>query len=491
MSLFIWTGEAAAMGLAPNDWSVPKNWNPKGPPRNGDDVVIPDADSNGNNPWPVNVDGPKALNSLVVGKIGMEGHGVSVLGTFTWTPGLGGTTTRPIDVDLLLLGTSKIQISDAHNPAVFGNSPHTLTNTGELTIESAVGGQLVLTNNQTLINNKTMTLVASGITGGSPATLRNPGTISCSHSSALLSINLLLPAGSRITIGSGATLSLGAGMSVHFSGGTVEGAGTLSFGAPAFPCEIFVETPTTIKKLTIVDDCALIPPASGSPKTLTVTESFEWAGGSVFLPLVIAAGCKAQVSGTGSLVSSGTLLNKATLTIPTSGSIVCTGGPGGQITNLGAVELQGAARIVGNSGMVTNKGLLRKVDAGVATLGVALMNQGNIVIGSQSTLLTDVSITLAAGQLFLQGGTISDAGGGLLTISGGTAGGSLTGTGTIAVPVQNEAWCEPKDGPMTMQHGYTQASTGNLLLAASSATGKGPVTVQEGATIAGSLWVTK
>jgi hypothetical protein len=256
---------------------------------------------------------------------------------------------------------------------------------------------------------------------------------------------------------------------------------------------LHVEADTTLPNLTLAGGGILdygAPPRK--PGTATVSGMLSWQGGFLLGSLNLSSGARGAISGPVS--QSGVFDNAGSVTVGDGG--VWTMVAAARVMNRGLLMLSDTGTMDSNSSpgaSIDNSGVLVKTGPGVSVLSVAVSSAGSIALQAGVLQITNLAtVTVSDGVVDLGGGDIGGDGSGYLTLTGGTLGGVLTGSGTVGVFVRNDGWVEPTGAGLQFAAGYTQGDDGNLLLSSSTWPPATPPVVVNGlATLAGSVWLVK
>jgi hypothetical protein len=476
------------------DWNNPLNWDPNQVPMDGDSVVI------GDNPtWATpNFNGGQIyLQDLSVGEqsfVPGPGALISVAGSFQWTAGFiadGGT--------IRVLGQGSVTGDPAY-PFRRGPSLRNdciLDVRGTLTI-SQPGSLPLVGGTPQILNYGTIFFDFGGVQMANAAAVINYGTIvvqgQCGFSGNDITNfgTLAIPADSELSLSGEAILHL-------VAGGQVTGAGVLQIGFDdQDQGTLSIEADTVLPpELTLnLYSGYISSPSPLSPQPmLQINGKVNGIGGTLFNAHV-SLGPTAQfsISGNPCAVNGGQLDNHGVVTIlPTA---VWNLSSGAQVNNLGRLSLQGDTSIIWGAGTinVANTGLIENL-GGLPNkiIGVLLSSTGNIAVKEGAlSLVSGAVLTLSGGSIFVNQTTLdSPDNTGSLTLSGGTAGGVLRGTGTVGTAVTNGGWIEPADRGLIFDGAYSQSDSGNIVLPATALNAAAqPVLSFNGpsATFGGTLW---
>jgi hypothetical protein len=274
-------------------------------------------------------------------------------------------------------------------------SAGTLTNSGKIVTEPAIGGTRTLQGNIT--NTGTLSIKANTAYSGAGALLTNEGAVDLAEA-----IQLTVSNSGAFTNGTGGSIAPVGSGNVFLDSGTTftEGAGTTSGVTPVF-----------------VDDGTLDYTGSGaSTIALRGSDTLEGnvASGQV---LTVESTCSENATAT------------ATASFSNAGQITLTNGDGcgnnatlaisaGTLTNTGKIitepAIAGTRTLQGN---ITNKGTLAiKTNTTYSGSGAQLINEGPISLSNGIVLTVTGSPTVTNGA----GGEIGSAGNGSLQQTGGT-----------------------------------------------------------------------
>ena len=480
-----WTG-----GARTSTWSDKDNWGGSAPPRDGDDVTI--AGDRFDVPTP-QAPGGFRFGDLTLRGVGVSGGPVTVSGSFNWSGGA-------LQTSLEAAGTGTVTTSAAStaDPPLLLRGV-TLTVSGALSVTG--GGQLQMAEAAGLVVTGSLGLQDAGLrhTGGAPATVQNRGALTVSGRPLLSGGVLDVVHRGALTLSAGAALRVAGGATLHLAGGTLAGTGRLlvgEAGGGTLSTEAATTAPAGLTVELAADGTATpLPdvPVATSP-ALTVAGTFAHTGGQLQSRVVLATAATWRVSGEDALVGGGLVDSSGTVVVPTAA--VWNLGGGALVVNRGRLEVQGTATVrmaYGAGGTIDNRGLLDKPDPGTATLdGLRVVSTGHLAVRAGTlALVRGTTVTASAGSVLLAGGSLdAPDDGGLLTLSGRTAGGALRGTGTVGVRTVNGGWVEPGQAGLAFTRGYTQDDDGNLLVTADALAASAPVAVRVTgtATVAGSLW---
>ncbi len=318
------------------------------------------------------------------------------------------------------------------NNATLAISEGTLTNTGTIATEPAVGGQRNLSGN--IANQGTLAIDANTAFNGAKAALTNEGTLEVAAGKQLVASNK-----SSVTNASGQIVAgEGADVLVEPEGAFTEGAGTTSGAKPV-----------------ILRDAALAYTGSGES---LITQHGEGstlsgnlaAGQSLVLESTNSENVKSVASGgftnAGSitLTNSETSGNNATLvissgTLTNSGTITTELAHGGQrslqgsITNTGTLAINANTSYNGAGAVLTNEGALTVAEGVALTVsanGSVANDAGNIATGATGHVLMEPATSFTEGA-----GTTS----GTLPVIVRDAALAYTGTGASTIAQRGES----------------------------------------------------
>ena len=442
----------------------------------GDSVVIPD---NPAGTFAIYDGGTINFEDLSVGRPGLipgDGAIMSVAGSFQWTAGsvTDGGTIR-IDGQGVIAGGPPGPFLGAPNLnndcALDVTGTVTITGPGSLTIG---GGQC------SILNAGTITLDQSGLywDAGAPPLITNNGTITTIGTVTLEGgdvTNL-----GTATISAGSELVLRGGAVFRLAGGQVTGTGTLhpaDDGGDTGTGTVSVEAVTVLPagltlNLSGFGQVTTPLPQQANPPILTIDGTLNLNGGTVNSShIVISRKGQCTISGTTSSLDGGELDNLSVITL-LPGAVWSLDG-GAQLKNNGRISLQGGNSLSVPDGFanMTNAGL---IDSGGTTpnqiSSLPVSNTGNIAVREGIlNLVSDAALTVASGSVFLSNTTLdSSDSAGALTLTGGTAGGVLRGTGNVGAAVTNGGWIEPADPGLLFTGNFSQSSGGSLALPSSA-----------------------
>jgi fibronectin-binding autotransporter adhesin len=355
---------------------------------------------------------------------------------------------------------------------------------GQVGVAEFVGGSGTVVNNGTISSDGGNTITLDAAAG-----LTNDGVLQAKNNSTLLLDN-------NVTDGAGATLNVQGSSTiqnngVNVTGGTVTGAGRMTFSAGS-------------------NDLLTGVTFSGPTLDLTNGNDARFSDG-----LTLTNGSVADIAGNGILSASATTTLSGTVDFTDgNGSNILSIENGGTLTLAagslvhGIAGQVGVAEFVGGSGTVVNNGTIKSDGGGTLTLNPGTMNNGatGTVQANGGTVTVSPTLNNAGTVLVNTGNTITtNAGetqtGGVTQVDGTfTAnsapitlnGGILEGTGTINGNTPNvvntSGTVKPGDSPgtLTITGSYSQASTGHMLIEFTN-TAHGLLTVTGGVTLGGVL----
>ena len=335
----------------------------------------------------------------------------------------------------------------------------------------------VTLNSRTLQNDGTLS-VSGNITGS--GTIENVGTLNAAaditidaavnNSGQIATSDLLSLDGNGAHTGTFTATAPGV---IDFSGGTqtisgtLAGTGTLRFsGAAATVSGTWSGMPIEVTAgSAALNSNGTIPELTLSGGTLTgsgdvtVSGPSTWSGGTIAGSgdFTFDTGATVTMPGANPVTLSRGLLNRGTInyTAASNGMLI----DGARLRNSGTFDIQSLQEIAATPGTPSfaNFGTLKKSSAGVMQFGAPLSNDGLVRIESG---------TMQFGGNYAQsdGTTTILAGATLQTATLSLNGGSLTGNGTVAGTVANDATVSPGTSPGTLTiHGdYVQSPDGVL-----------------------------
>jgi hypothetical protein len=421
--------------------------------------------------------------------------------------GVGGVTFRHILnwSGGTMSGAATSTISDTGTVNISGSvtlDTRTLTTTLSATGTITTPGCIALRNNAT-INNTGSFDIQDDCGPSGTGTWNNSGSLKKSGGTGLSSFGFTFNNSGTVLVQSG-TIGFSAGGSnsgtmtpamattLAFSGGTFTvtsgipftGAGTLSLSGATLTFAADTSISTAVFTFT-----------SGIMNGVghaTFNDTVNWSGGTM--------------SGVGStnIAANGTLNIQAptildTRTINSIGSIVMSGtgrltvSDGAIINNQmsGVFDIQidsGIFAGAGAPGALNNAGTFKKsAGAGTSPIGVAFANASLVQVLS-GTLSFQSTYTQSAGSTVLNGGALSVAGPNSIDIEGGT----LSGSGTIAGKVVNNATVKPGASPgmISITGNYVQGPSGVLnmeIVGPTPGTGYSQLNISGTATLNGTL----
>jgi hypothetical protein len=228
-------------------------------------------------------------------------------------------------------------------------------------------------------------------------------------------------------------------------------------------------------------------------QAVTVPGPFVWSGGALG-----GAGSATVITANGGLTMNGTL-KYLSATLVNNGAGAWSAGPincsgWALFSNTPAATLNLAAdgtvmSLIGGNGLLANAGALRKTaGAGTTSLSLPCANAGSIQINS-GTLVFNGSYVQTGGQTLLNGGNLT------VQTTAQLRGGSLSGSGTIAGSVSNNATLSAGASPglLAITGTYTEGSGAHLQIelgGTTPGTGHDQLSVGGAAKLAGTLEVT-
>jgi hypothetical protein len=480
------------------EWGDPKNWDSNSVPQTGDDIIIPDGEQTilPSHDGPAGIPPNFEANSLTKGLCGLRSGGPIQCETLSWEAGA-------TNVDIVVLGSGLIDTQTIDpNGAPYLLNGAKLTINGALTITGPgdVGGAGDPT--PQIVNNGTLTLAGSGaLRGNAGLKVTGAGTLVVSGDSTIYGADVDVELTGSIEVDAGAHLYLGGTGTLHLMGGTVTGTGTLVLGDGTFSRFISVEKATKIADgptIEIAPGGIVIPPpninASAAP-ILDLECPVHLTGGNIESYVRIAQSVLCVVDGPSSTMG-GVLDLYGTMQILPGGALALAAdqysGVAPRLVNYGRLVLSDTGSLT-SGGTIENHSIIEKISNGLASVSPEVLVGGSVVVRAGTLdLVGGGKLTVTNGSVFLAGGNIgsSDASGSVV-VGGGTLGGVLKGTGTIAARTINGGWVEPQGGPIAFTASYTQTDTGNLVIPVETLNGGNVVlNVTGGATLAGSLWMT-
>jgi len=399
--------------------------------------------------------------SVSAGTATLDGNGSA--GAFTMTGGtLGGSGMLTLTNGGTWSGGTMSGSGATVNPATksFGiSAPVTLTsrtlqNDGTLSVNGNVTGSGTIVNNGTLDT-------AADVTIG--AAVNNNGQIA---TTTLLSLG-----GNGVHSGTFTATAPGV---IDFSGGTqtisgaLAGTGTLRFsGAAATVTGTWSGMPIEVTGgSAALDTNGTIPALTLSGGTLTgsgdvtVSGPSAWSGGTIAGSgdFTFGTGATVTMPGTNAATLSRPLLNQGTInyTAASNGMVIA----GVAVTNDGTVDIQSSQPITATAGTppFVNHGTLKKSSgSGVMQFGAPLANSSQVQIESGTMEFGGTYTQTAGTTTILSGATLQTE---TLSVDGGT----LTGNGTVAGTVDNNAVVAPgaSPGTLTIDGDFVQSSDGML-----------------------------
>lgn len=389
--------------------------------------------------------------------------------------------------------------------------------TGTLTYAGAIGGTGSLTKNAAA-----GTVILEGTNRYEGLTTVSAGALNVRHASGLgsttgattVAANAALELQGGIAVGAEALSLSGTGMAT--AGALRSVSGTNAFGGPI--------TLVTASRINVDADMLTLQGAVGGTLGLTVG-----GAGTLVLGAPLATGSTLTKDGAGTAVLAAD--NTYTTTTISGGTLrVGTGGASG---NLGSGNTTDNGSLVFNrtgtytySGLISGSGSLIQEGPGTITLGGANSYAGATTVLAGSLVLNGAHTAAATGLVTIRGGTLRTgaaeriANGAAIWLDGGTlevpaftetvaaltlGDGQLAGTGTVSAAAFSMtngtvsvalagagALVQGGTGTVTLAAastygGGTTVNGGVLRVinAAGSATGTGPVTIRDGATLAG------
>jgi hypothetical protein len=211
--------------------------------------------------------------------------------------------------------------------------------------------------------------------------------------------------------------------------------------------------------------------------TLSLGSALDNAGqlnigdNGIFLPTEIIAVTLNNIE-SGTIALSGTSSSSASLTITglatnaanlqiNSGSVAEVG----SLDNTGTITLSGNAGTPSSFGVIgsaTNDGTITVGDFSEMGVGGSFDDAGSLSVAGTLDIADPLTVE-ATETLTMQGGSIIDPSGGELIVASGA---SVTGTGTIAVPIENDATITASGGLLDISGAIT--GVGQLTIAAGS-----------------------
>jgi hypothetical protein len=446
-------------------WTEAENWSKKAVPAAGEEVCITEAGIytvalNGVNP---------SIKSLVVG--GSSGTQTLAVGSTCGNSNETLTTTAGLNVEAD--GALTLTNADSCGYNVYIVSP--ITNHGTVTTEVPHGGQRQLqgafVNKGTLqIGTPTSTPTAFN---GSKALLTNEGAIKLSEGAGLTASNE-----SAITNGTGGSIAaaIGAYVYVDPNGTFTEGAGTTS-GEPVY-----------------VEGGAIVYTGTGA-STIAARATSSLSGNlSSGQKLELQSTCSAsneQLNVAASLTSAGTITMENAESCGYNTALLIAEGQ--TLTNTGTISAEedhGGNRVV--QGSLLNKGTLNinqtvKYDAKIGlltnegTINVANEKQLAVSEGSSVTNAAGTITSTGTGNVYLQGGTLTENGGKTsgepVYMEGGAIVYTGTGASTIAARATSSLSGNLSSGQKLELQSTCSASNEQLNVAA-SLTSAGTITME-------------
>ncbi len=375
----------------------------------------------------------------------IDGGGTLILsGTSTWLGGTmsgSGTTINPATKSLAISAPVTLDGRILQNDGtlmVSGNitGSGTIANNGTLNAAADLTFGAAVNNSGQIVTSNALSLAGNGAHGGT-FTATAPGVIDFSGGTQTIS-GTLAGTGTLRFSGAAATVSgTWSGMPIEVSGGSVA-----------------LDTNGTIPALTL----------SGGTLTgsgdVTVTGPSTWSGGTIGGDggFTFDTGATVTMPGTNAATLARPLLNEGTIqfTAAPNGLLIA----GVEVRNNGTVDIQSTQGITATAGTppFLNFGTLKKSGgAGVMQFDAPLSNRGLVRIESGTMQFGRTCAQRAGKTTILSGATLQ-------TETFSLNGGSLTGNGTVAGTVANDATVSPgaSPGTLTIDGDYVQSADGAL-----------------------------